>query len=94
MGGGYGSVGRAVASDTRGPWFEFSHLQTFILDMYLFTINEKPKFIVFSSSQRIRPLLLLLLLLLKDNNTITKKEEDRPTNNVFKNVIKFPFCIS
>ena len=30
MGSGYGSVGRAVASDTRGPQFESSHWQKFI----------------------------------------------------------------
>ena len=40
-----GSVGRAVASDTRGPQFKSSHLQTFISDIYLFTVNciEKTK---------------------------------------------------
>ena len=27
LGSGCGSVGRAVASDTRGPWFESSHGQ-------------------------------------------------------------------
>ena len=27
VGSGSGSVGRAVASDTRGPWFESSHRQ-------------------------------------------------------------------
>ena len=46
MGSGSGSVGRAVASNTRSPWFEASHRQkidwTFV---YLFTINciEKMK---------------------------------------------------
>ena len=30
LGSGCGSVGRAVASDTRGPWFESSHWQKFI----------------------------------------------------------------
>ena len=30
MGSGCGSVGRAVASVTRGPWFESSHPQTLI----------------------------------------------------------------
>ena len=30
MGSGCGSVGRAVASDTRGPWLESSHWQKFI----------------------------------------------------------------
>ena len=32
-GSGCGSVGRAVASDTRGPWFESSHWQKFILNI-------------------------------------------------------------
>ena len=31
-----GSVGGVVASDARGPRFESSHRQTFILDIYLF----------------------------------------------------------
>ena len=42
FGGGCGSVGKAVASDSRGPWFEFSHW----LNLYwTFTINcfEKTK---------------------------------------------------
>ena len=39
QGSGCGSVGRAVASDTRGPQFESSHWQTFISDIYLFTVN-------------------------------------------------------
>ena len=36
------AVGRAVASDTRSPWFETSHRQTLF---YLFTVNciEKTK---------------------------------------------------
>ena len=44
-GSGGGSVGRAVASDVRGPRFESSHRQTFLSDIYLFTINyiEKTK---------------------------------------------------
>ena len=33
-GSGCGSVGRAVASDTRGPWFESSHRQNFISNIY------------------------------------------------------------
>ena len=33
-GSGGGSVGRAVASDSRGPWFESSHRQKFILNIY------------------------------------------------------------
>ena len=42
LGSGCGSVGRAVASDTKGPRFESGHRQTFY---YLFTINwiEKTK---------------------------------------------------
>ena len=38
---GWGSVGKAVAADTRGPQFESSHLQT----LYLYTVNciEKAK---------------------------------------------------
>ena len=42
LGNGCGSVGRAVASDTRGPPFESSHRQKFI---QLFSINciEKTK---------------------------------------------------
>ena len=36
MGSGCGSVGRAVASDTRGPQFESSHRKIkFILNTYL-----------------------------------------------------------
>ena len=35
MGSGCGSVGRAVASDTRGPRFESSHRQKFILNICL-----------------------------------------------------------
>ena len=33
-GQGCGSVGRVVASDYRGPWFESSHQQKFILNVY------------------------------------------------------------
>ena len=33
-GGGGGSVGRAVASNLRGLWFESSHWQKFILNIY------------------------------------------------------------
>ena len=33
------TVGRVVASDTRGPRFESCHRPTFILDIDLFTIN-------------------------------------------------------
>ena len=31
---GCGSVGRAVASNSRGLWFESSHLQKIILNIY------------------------------------------------------------
>ena len=34
LGSGCGSVGRAVASDSRGPRFESSHRQKFILNVY------------------------------------------------------------
>ena len=34
MGSGCGYVGRAVASDSRGPRFESSHWQHFILNIY------------------------------------------------------------
>ena len=34
MGNGGGSVGRAIASDTRDPWFEFCHRQNFIYQLY------------------------------------------------------------
>ena len=42
LGSGFGSVGRAVASDTRGPQFKSSHRRNFI---HVFTINciEKTK---------------------------------------------------
>ena len=36
-GSGCGSVGRAVASDTRGPRYESSHWRNFIINM--FTVN-------------------------------------------------------
>ena len=39
-GSGCGSVGRAVASNTRGPRFESSHRQKFIYTLnILFTVN-------------------------------------------------------
>ena len=38
-GSGCGSVGRAVASKTRGPRFESSHWQKFIYIEHLFTAN-------------------------------------------------------
>ena len=34
LGSGCGSVGRAVASDTRGPQFEFSHRQDYSMNIY------------------------------------------------------------
>ena len=34
LGSGCGSVGRAVATDSRGPWLESSHWQKFILYIY------------------------------------------------------------
>ena len=37
-GSGCGSVGRAVASNTRGPRFESSHRQKFYIE-HLFTVN-------------------------------------------------------
>ena len=39
MGSGCGSVGRAVAFDTRGPRFESSHRQKFINIEHLYTVN-------------------------------------------------------
>ena len=40
-----GSVGRVVTADARGLRFKSSHWQTFISDIYLFTVNciEKTK---------------------------------------------------
>ena len=35
---GCGSVYRAVASNARGPRFEFSNTQTFIMDIYSFIV--------------------------------------------------------
>ena len=34
MGSGGGSIGRAVASNSRGPQFESSHRQKFLLNIY------------------------------------------------------------
>ena len=34
MGSGCGSVGRVVASNTRGPRIEYSHRQNFIMNMF------------------------------------------------------------
>ena len=39
MGSGCGTVGRAVASNTRGPRFESSYWQKFIYIENLFTVN-------------------------------------------------------
>ena len=39
VGSGCGSVGRAVASNTRGPRFESSHRQKFINIEHLYTVN-------------------------------------------------------
>ena len=39
QGSGCGSVGRAVAFDTRGPRFESSHWQKFINIEHLYTVN-------------------------------------------------------
>ena len=39
MGSGCGSVGGAVASNTRGPQFESSHWQKFIYIEHLFSVN-------------------------------------------------------
>ena len=39
VGSGCGSVGRAVASDARGPRFESSHWQKFINIEHLYTVN-------------------------------------------------------
>ena len=45
MGSCCGSVGRAVASDTRGLWFESSHRGIYIQDFYLPIVScvEKTK---------------------------------------------------
>ena len=40
----YGSVGRAFASDTRGPWFESGHRQTLIWNICLLsTVLKRQK---------------------------------------------------
>ena len=43
MGSGCGSVGRAVASDTRDPSFESSHSETFIEQLFAVNCVEKTK---------------------------------------------------
>ena len=42
-GSGCGSVGRAVASDTRDPRFESRHRQTFIKHLFTVSCVEKTK---------------------------------------------------
>ena len=41
MRGPLGSVGRAVASITRGPWFESSHRQLLLNQYFLLTVCRK-----------------------------------------------------
>ena len=43
MGSGCGSVGRAVAFDTRGPRFDSSHRQNFIEHLFIINCIEKTK---------------------------------------------------
>ena len=43
MGSGCGSVGRAVAYDTRGPQFDSSHQQNFIEHLFIINCIEKTK---------------------------------------------------
>ena len=43
MGSGCGSVGRAVAFDTRGPRFDSSHRQKFIEHFFIINFIEKTK---------------------------------------------------
>ena len=40
---GCATVGRTVASDTRGPWFESSHQQCFIMKILLLTVEKTKK---------------------------------------------------
>ena len=42
-GSGCGSVGRAVAFDTRGPRFDSSHWQNFIEHLFIINCIEKTK---------------------------------------------------
>ena len=42
-GSGCGSVGRAVAFDTRGPRFDSSHRQNFIEHLFIINCIEKTK---------------------------------------------------
>ena len=57
MGSGGGSVGRVVALGARGPQLESSHWQTFILDIFLFTVNSIEK----SKIQKKRPRMAQLI---------------------------------
>ena len=41
LGSGCGSVGRAVAFGTRGPWFDSSHQQNFIEHLFIISCIEK-----------------------------------------------------
>ena len=41
LGDGDGSVGRAVASDTRNPRFESQHWQNFTYQLYIQIVEEK-----------------------------------------------------
>ena len=43
MGSGCGSVGTAVASDTRDPQFESRHWQSFIYQLYIRKDDKKEK---------------------------------------------------
>ena len=43
FGSGCGSVGRAVASNSIGPWFESNHQQDCIMNMLTVNCNEKTK---------------------------------------------------
>ena len=43
LGSGCGSVGRAVAFNTRGPWFDSSHRQNFIEHLFIINCIEKTK---------------------------------------------------
>ena len=85
LGSGCGSVGRAVASDPRGPRFEFSHWQTFKSKIYLFTVNciEKTKikkkrpgmahfYKNYRSSSHIKCTYIGYILDERSKNTITK----------------------
>ena len=40
MGNGCSLVGSAIASDTRGPWFESSHWQVLLSQYFLFQKDE------------------------------------------------------